>query len=581
MGIQENRVMGERGRSLVVLMVAAILFASCGNRMVPVASIETASVGYDTLLYNYAIIEGSRNKMNGNAGDALNYYQQALKVNPESAVAPYEMSGILFIRGEKGGALQYGKLAVENDPENIWYLNNLANIYLALNYIDSTIHILERIVNIHPDEEETLFNLAGLYMQSGQPEKGETILRDFRSKYGDGEEIIISILNALKEQEKLEETEELLQEVSEKFPQNTAYQGMLAELYRKTGRSVEAEAIYKALFVSDPDNTTLLFSYLDYLFEEGRYDELTERVNMFLINDSIEIGDKLNLLTGFASDTLFLKEYGENFVLSAMVLEAYYPGSRDVKVALASIYGLVGDEEREIEKLKEIIKLFPRDYPSRESLLFKLNERGSNEELYNLASTVARDFNVYPLPKLLLAYAANELGKYDEAISELKKIRILINENPDFMMQILLLEADIYYNRGLYEDAWKRYDEALQLNPQDALVLNNYAYFLAEQDAMLKKADRMVDKALTIEKNITYLDTKAWILYKQGKYRNAFRVMKEIMDAGTRDPEILEHYGYILFKTGKCDEAVEYWQKALKEDPTKVYLLDEIEKCIR
>lgn len=581
MGIQVNRVMKDKGRVFVVGMVAAFLITSCENRIVPVSSKGIATKGFDTLLYNYAIVEGSRNKMKGDAGEALNYFQQALKINPESAVAPYEMSGILFIRGEKEGSLQYGKLAVKNDSENIWYLNNLANIYLGLNYVDSTIQVLERIVKLYPGEEEIFFNLAGLYMQSGEAEKGEAILRDFRLKYGDGEEIIMSLLNALKEQGKMMETEELLKEVSKTFPQNTAYKGMLAELYRSTGRSIEAEAIYELLFVSDPDNPTLLLSYLDYLFDEGRYHELTERINIFLINDSIEMGEKLALLAGFTSDTLFLKEYGQNLILSAMVLEANYPGNRDVKVALASIYGLVGDEEREIEKLREIIELFPRDYPSRESLLLKLNERGSNEELYSLALRVSRDFNVYPLPKLLLAYAANELGKYEEALSELKKIRILINENPDYMMQILLLEADIYYNKGLYEDAWEKYDEALLLNPQEAVVLNNYAYFLAEQDVLLKKADRMIDKALTMEKNITYLDTKAWILFKQGKYRNAIRVMKEVIESGSQDPEILEHYGYMLFKTGKCDEAVEYWQKSLREDPTKIYLLDEIEKCIR
>lgn len=578
---QVNSDMKIKNSGWIIVMCTVLLFTSCEKRMVPVASSGNKKEGFDTTLYEFALVEGSRNKMTGNAADALKYFQQALKMNTLSGVAPYEMSRILFIRGDKQGAVQYGKQAVINEPENIWYLSNLANIYLLLDQVDSTIIVVEKIVKLYPEEEEMLFNLAGLYIQKGEGEKGEKILRTFRQKYGDSEEIILNLLNALNEQGKKREAEILLLEMSEKAPEITEYQGMLAELYRVSGRNKEAEIIYENLFKSEPDNPTLLLSYLDYLFEKGRYDELLERINAFIINDSIEIDDKLVMLASIASDTLFLKEYGQRLVLSGMLLEANYPGNRDVKLALASVYRLLGEDEREIGKLKEIIEAYPRDYITREQLLLRLNEQERNEELYLLAGKVSRDFNVYPLPKLLLAYAANKLGKYEEALSELKKVRILINENPDFMMQVLLLEAEIYYNSEKYGESWQKFEEGLNIDPEDPLILNNYAYFLAEQNVDLKKAGRMVEKALTIEKNVTYLDTKAWILYKQGKFRKAARVMKEVIESGSKDPEILEHYGFILFHIGNCTEAIDYWQKALKEDPSKIHLLKEIEKCIK
>jgi tetratricopeptide (TPR) repeat protein len=566
---------------IVTGWVILLLAGSCGKSLIPVAVENKSEQGYDTVVYNIALIEGSRNKMNGNAGEAISFYQRALGINPESGVAPYEISAILYLRGDANGALIYGRKAVENDPANIWYLNNLANLYFAASYPDSAIVLLEKIVELYPEEEETLFNLAGLYIAEGKAAKGEEIIRTFRSKYGDDEKIVYNLLNALNEQNKVAETENLLKEMSQKFPDNTAYQGMLAELYRDTGREEEADQIYYSLLDSDPDNPVLLISYLNYLFGEKRFDELSNRLSVFMINDSIEVSDKVGVLAGFASDSIFMESHGHTLIMSAMLLEANHPGNREVMLAVASLYSLSGDTEKEILKLKEVTELFPRDYPTREQLLLKLNETDQNRELFSMAGDVARDFNVYPLPKLLLAYAANELGQFQIALEELKKVRILINENPEFMMQILLLEADIYYNMMEYELSWSSYEEALLLDPDDALILNNYAYFLAEQNKDLNKAANMVEKALKTERNVTYIDTWAWILYKQGKNRKALKLMQEVISTGTEDPEIMEHYGFMLFDSGNCEEAVKYWEKALDQDPAKTYLLKEIEKCTK
>ena len=62
----------------------------------------------------------------------------------------------------------------------------------------------------------------------------------------------------------------------------------------------------------------------------------------------------------------------------------------------------------------------------------------------------------------------------------------------------------------------------LTLSPDDPLLLNNYAYFLAEGGSDLKKALRMAEKVMELDgDNPTYIDTYAWVLYKLGKYREA------------------------------------------------------------
>ena len=63
------------------------------------------------------------------------------------------------------------------------------------------------------------------------------------------------------------------------------------------------------------------------------------------------------------------------------------------------------------------------------------------------------------------------------------------------------------------------FDEVLKINPNDILVLNNYAYYLSVERRDLDKAEEMSYKTVKAEpNNATYLDTYAWILFEKGNY---------------------------------------------------------------
>ena len=106
------------------------------------------------------------------------------------------------------------------------------------------------------------------------------------------------------------------------------------------------------------------------------------------------------------------------------------------------------------------------------------------------------------------------------------------------------------------------YEKALENQPENAHVLNNYSYFLS-----LRKKD--MDKALMMSKklterhpdNPTYLDTHGWALYMSGNYKEARKFLGKaarLDDDGT----ITEHYGDVLYQLGNVDLAIEQWKKA-------------------
>jgi Tfp pilus assembly protein PilF len=143
------------------------------------------------------------------------------------------------------------------------------------------------------------------------------------------------------------------------------------------------------------------------------------------------------------------------------------------------------------------------------------------------------------------------------------------------------MKADTYYRMKDYDQAFGLFEEAMKFKKDDPTVLNNYAYYLAEQNMKLKEAEELSRQVIDKEKdNTTFLDTYAWVLYKRGKVREAAKIMESVITSGNKpDAEWYEHYGYILKKMNKCSKAVESWKEAVQLDKNKTGLLKEIENC--
>ena len=193
----------------------------------------------------------------------------------------------------------------------------------------------------------------------------------------------------------------------------------------------------------------------------------------------------------------------------------------------------------------------------------------------------ATRFNRSFLAKVLYANGALEKEKYTIALEELRKAEILAGDKKDLILQVLTMRADVYYRMKDYSKAFEIFEQALKTNGDDLTVINNYAYYLAEQNMKLKEAEEMAKKVIEKEKgNTTYLDTYGWVLYKRGKLNEAARVMEDIINSGEKPDAVwYEHYGYILKKQNKCGKAIENWEIALKLDSRKTDLNKEIENC--
>jgi tetratricopeptide (TPR) repeat protein len=153
--------------------------------------------------------------------------------------------------------------------------------------------------------------------------------------------------------------------------------------------------------------------------------------------------------------------------------------------------------------------------------------------------------------------------KYAEAAGVMETGVNYVANNKQLLQQFYANLGEANHSLNNNEKSDKYYEKALELDPNDVLVLNNFAYFLSLRKFRLEDAKKMSERSLQLDpENPANLDTYGWILYLQKDYAGAEKQISKALQKRPNDPDILEHYGDILFQLGQVDQAVEQWQKA-------------------
>jgi tetratricopeptide (TPR) repeat protein len=104
---------------------------------------------------------------------------------------------------------------------------------------------------------------------------------------------------------------------------------------------------------------------------------------------------------------------------------------------------------------------------------------------------------------------------------------------------------------GFYNKAEEYYRQALSLEPENSMRLNNLAYFLINKDRNINEGLQLVDNALKLNPdNYNYMYTKGWGLYKQGKYQEALEILQKSWDL-RREKAVYDHQAYLYLEEAK------------------------------
>ncbi len=565
---------------IAIALLMLVMF-SCGRHIIPAKSNNSETTSMDSANFDFEFVEALKQKILGNAGEALRLLEICLKINPESDAVNFQISQILIGTGDINNGKKFALKALSQDQKNFWYNIMVAGTYYREQNLDSAAIFYEKAVRNFPEREDLLLTLGKVYSENKKYEKANEIFESIDRKYGINESSTVEAVKNLMAAEKYHEAEEKDRELMARYPDEILYMGLLAEIYSGEGKTDKAMEVYDELLKKNPDNADTQLSLASFLIEKKQYDTLLSFLGKILVNANITKDDKVKLFTLILGTNDLIETKGNELMLDCMVLESVYKNDKEVEMLRPQILIEQKMLPEAAKRLEEIIEISPENYYAWEKVLLIYLELKDYNKLQEKGELCATKFNTSFLAKILYATAVTENKHYDIALKELGKAEILAGNNKDMMLQVLSLRADVYYRMKSYKEAFQTFDEALKNDSRDLTVLNNYAYYLAEQNLRLKDAEGMAKEVIEKDKtNETFLDTYSWVLYKRGKINEAAKVMEEILkNKNEKDPDYYIHYGYILKKKKDCNGAAKSWETAYKLDTTRKELLKEIENC--
>jgi tetratricopeptide (TPR) repeat protein len=516
--------------------------------------------------YNYALTEATKQKLFGNYKQAAALYQKCLDVNPNSDAAAFQLAGIYMMAQDFQNAKKLNKKAISLDPDNYWYKVQLTQLHMIENAPDSAILVYEDILEKWPDKIEVKFELSRLYAETGKENKALKILNEIERENGISEPVSMLKERIYLKQGKNEQAIAELLALIEIAPEEVGYLGVLAELYTTLDQKEDAKSTYKKIFEIEPNNGIAQLSMAEFYRLENDSAMQYEFLQRAFRNPSLPIDRKMAVMIDFLTNQeRFNKNRGQIDSL-LNILEIEYPGDYRVRTAKADYFSKMERYEEALAEYDEVLKEQKGNYFIWEQAIYIENMLGENEHVYKRAKEALEYFRDKPILYLFKGNAAMQLGKDQEAVQSLEEGLEFAENNLPLTVQFYSMLAEAWKNLDQHQKSDEYFEKALQIEPENIMILNNYGYYLSLREEKLEKAEKM--SLITIRKepdNPTYLDTYAWILFKSGKHSLALEyIEKAIKYGGQEDPEILEHYGDILYAMGRKEEAIKIWGKAIE-----------------
>ena len=527
----------------------------------------------DSQRYDRLFLEAIIEREKGNDAAAFEMLQRCLDIRPDASEAYYYLAHYYLRMKDSDKALSAFKKASQLEPDNVNYLETLAQMYLQSQDLKSATETFEQLSKAEPDREDILGMLVELYSndESQYPKAIATLGRmeqldgmserisyakaEFYQKMGNGKAAIAE-----------------MKKLADQYPNDLNYRSSYADMLLMNNNEKKAIDIYRGILREEPGNSKVLFSMRTYFKGQGNMVAADSMTVNILTASNANTDEKIYLLRQEVMDN-------ENGGSDSTKIIRLFERTINTKDSDPSI-GLLYASYMELKKmpkadinrvLEDVLKKAPDNAAARLQLIADAWEKKDFGRVVTLCSA-ARQYN----PDEMAFYyyqgvALSQQDKTDEALDTFKNGISVINEqsSPDIVSDFYSIMGDLLHEKGEKQQAFAAYDSCLQWKPDNLMCLNNYAYYLSESGGNLIKAEEMSYKTIKAEpQNATYLDTYAWILFRQERYAEAKIYINQTLQCDSDSSAVIvEHAGDIYAKCGDIDKAVELWTAALKKSP--------------
>ena len=527
----------------------------------------------DSQRYDRLFLEAIIEREKGNDAAAFEMLRHCLDIKPEASEAYYYLAHYYLRMKDNDKALAAFKKASLLEPDNVNYLETLAQMYLQSQDLESATETFERLSKAEPDREDVLGMLVQLYSNDknqypkaiatldrmeqldGMNERISYAKAEFYQKMGNGKAAIAE-----------------MKKLADQYPNDLNYRNAYADMLLVNNNEKKAIDIYRGILKEEPANSKVLFSMRTFFLGQGNTVAADSMTVNILTRSNANTDEKIYLLRQEVMDNE--NDGGDSTKVIQLFERTINAKGSDPSIGLlyASYMELKKMPKADINRvLEDVLEKAPDNAAARLQLIADAWERKDYDRVVTLCSA-ARQYN----PDEMAFYyyqgvALSQQDKTDEALDTFKNGISVINEqsSPDIVSDFYAIMGDLLHEKGDKQQAFAAYDSCLQWKPDNLGCLNNYAYYISESGGNLSKAEEMSYKTIKAEpKNATFLDTYAWILFRQERYAEAKIYIEQTLQCDSDSSAVIvEHAGDIYAKCGDIDKAVELWSEALKKSP--------------
>ena len=566
---------------MVAILVAALCSCSHTSKVVTNTPVKVNH----SEAYQYFYLEALRQTNAGHYAAAFDLYRHCLELDSIAPEVYYELSAYYSDLGKDSIAEDYLNKAVRFNPSNDYYHERLAQLYIKGGRYAKAIDAYEQLYLTNRSRTDVLEILLQLYQQQKNYDKMLSTLDRIEQVEGSDEQITLSKMRVYSLKGDNESAYKSLKNLSDEHPNDVNYKLMLGNWLLQNERTDEARDIFLQAQKDEPNNEFVAASLYDFYRQQNEDSMAVIYRDKILLNKYTASRTKMTMLQQVIRDNEL------NGADSTIVLEILQnvmnadPQNVDVAQLNVAYLQLKQMPEEKIDSaLYRVLDIAPDNAGARLQLLQGKWKAQDWDGIIQLCQP-ALEYN--PDEMAFCYYQGMAYYQKDDNDGALRAFRrgvsrINDNSDKDIVSDFYAMMGDILHQKGLDKEAFAAYDSCLQWKPDNVGCLNNYAYYISEIDGDLKRAETMSQKTIIAEpNNTTFLDTYAWILYKEERYMEAKQYITQAVenrDTTHNNSTIFEHAGDIFLSCDEAKEAVEYWKKALLEGSEKA---DEIRKKIK
>lgn len=485
---------------------------------------------------DYYFTLGETYAQEGNSRKAIEAYRSVLLYDSESPTVYLRLAVESVKVGMASEAIDHCEAALKIDPKRVDAHLLLAGLYSSMKSYESAIKEYERVLAIDANNVEAPLYLGAVYAERKQYKKA----LDYFSK--------------------LAKDEDYNNRYLVEYYSGRVYQEM--KLVR------EAEQAFKRSLDLKPDFYDALIALGAILQLQGKKDQ---EVSLYL---KFQRDNGPNAAIAEALAQTFLGRQDYNRALEQLVLlEELGEDVLSVKVKIALIYVEQKKYKEAVSKLEETLSMAPESDKVRFYLAALFEEIKNPEKALKYFQEVPPESSFFSESAIHAAYLLKQKGNLSAASDVLDKALELKPENP----QMFALYAAIMDARGEHEKAMVRLNQGLERFPEQTQLLFYYGTIsdkLGKKDVMLKSMRRVIELDPKNTQAINYLaytfaEDAANLSEAESLARRAHQLAPE-------DPFIMDTLGWVLYKQGRIKEAITWLESAQSQQPSESIIADHL-----